>query len=200
MKVVGLAPGWRTQTVDFMACRFIWMLDGMMVAQIVINGRLGREFKLKALCMEWYLFHPIAPGSFYLHLLFFPHPCLAQIVWKHAWVFCIAGFLRAQSLSRQLCHFPFLSCFVNSNMPRRRGVSRRGGITCNRGRASCSTPQNVIPIASASPSSLPSGHARPLPHNSFQSTRFTFHSRLNRPVLSASITVILVEEEDNPNS
>lgn len=195
MKAASLAPGWLTQTVDFMACGFIWMLDRMKVTQIVINGRLDREFKLKALCMEWYMDHPIASGSFYFHLLFFSHPYLAQIVWKHAWVFCIARFLCAQSLSRQLCHFPFLSCFVNLKMPRRRGVSRRGGITYNRGRASDSTPQNVIPIASASLSSSPSCHARPLPHNSFQTTRFTFHSRLNRPVLSASITVILTEEE-----
>jgi len=49
-------------------------------------------------------------------------------------------------------------------------------------------------------SSPPSRHAQPLLHNSFQTTRFTFHSRLNRPVLTANITVIFYEEENNPNS
>ena len=85
-------------------------------------------------------------------------------------------------------------------MVRRRGFSRRGGTAGNRGRASEPAPLNIVPLASASLSSPPSGHARPLPHNSFQTTRFKFHSRLNKPVLSVSITVILAEEEDKPSS
>lgn len=40
-------------------------------------------------------------------------------------------------------------------MPRRRGISRRGGSSAPRGRASLSPSQNVIPISSASPSSPP---------------------------------------------
>lgn len=131
---------------------------------------------------------------------FLPAPYFVQVVWKHAWVLSIAWFVCAQSFPLQLCHFPLLGCSDNSKMPRRRGISRHGGNTGNRGRASHSAPQNVIPIASTSPSSPPSGHDRPLPHNSFQTTCFTFHSRLNRPLLSASITVILAEEEDKPSS
>lgn len=128
-----------------------------MVAQSVINARLIRELQCKALSMAQFMFHPSASSSFYLHQVFFPHPCLAQIAWKHAWVLYSAGFLCSQSLSHQLCHFLWvLSCCVNLKMPRRRGVSRRGGSTSNRGRASRSSPQNVIPIASASPSSPPS--------------------------------------------
>jgi len=77
IKVHGLAPRWRTQYEDFMACKFIWRISGMMVAQFVINGDMDRELKLKALCMEQYMVHPIASSYFYLHHLFFPHPCLA---------------------------------------------------------------------------------------------------------------------------
>lgn len=51
-------------------------------------------------------------------------------------------------------------------------------------------------MASAASSS---DHGKPFPHNSFQTTRFKFHSRLNRLILSANITVILVEEEDRPS-
>lgn len=85
-------------------------------------------------------------------------------------------------------------------MVRRRGISHRGGTTGNRGRASQSAPQNIVPLASASPSSPPSDHGRPFPHNSFQTTCFKLHSRLNKPVLSASIIVVLAKEEDKPRS
>lgn len=85
-------------------------------------------------------------------------------------------------------------------MVRSRGVSRRGSTSGTRGRASQFAPQNIILLASAAPPSPPSAHGRELPNNSFQTTRFKFHSQLNKPVLTASITIILVEEEDKPNS
>lgn len=194
----GLALVWGSRQLDLMADELNWTRNRMMVTQSVINGHWARELRLKPLNMDKLMINPISPGAFYLHPMFFPHPCLAKIAWKHTWILCSAGFLCSQSLSHQLCHFHFLHCWVNLKMPRRRGVSRRGGSTATRGRASYSTPQNVIPITSASPSSPPSGQAHHLPHNSFQTTRFTFHSRLNKPVLTASITVILAEEEDHP--
>lgn len=80
-------------------------------------------------------------------------------------------------------------------MVRCRGCSRRGGSSGNRGHSQ-PAPQNIIPLASASPSS---DHGKPFPHNSFQTTRFKFDSRLNKPILSVSITVILAEEEDRPS-
>jgi len=52
----------------------------------------------------------------------------------------------------------------------------------------------------ASPSSLPSDHSRPTLNNSFQTTRFKFRSRLNKPLISATITVIFSEEEDELTS
>lgn len=134
-----------------------------MVTQIVFNARLVREFRLDVLFMAWCLVHAIALGSFHLRLILFPHPCFIQVVQKHAWVLSIA-FICAQSFPVQLYHFPLLGCSDNSKMPRRRGVSHHGGNNGNRGRASRSAPQNVIPIASSSPSSPPSGHARPFLH------------------------------------
>lgn len=183
-----------------MACDINWTEDGIMVAQFVFNARLVRETMFDVLFMAWCLVYAIALGSFHLRLIFFPHPYFFQVVWMLAWVLSLAWFVYAQSFPLRLCHFPLPGCSDNSKMPRRHGVSRHGGNTGNRDRASHSAPQNIVPTAFASPSSLPSGYARPLPHNSFQTTRFTFHSRLNRPVLSASITVILAEEEDKPSS
>jgi len=183
-----------------MAWDINWTEDGIMVAQFVFNARWVREIMLDVLDMAWYWVYAIAHGSYHLSLIFFPHPCFVQVIWKLAWVLSLAWFNCAQSFPIQLCHFPLPGGSENSKMPRHRGVSRCGGNTGNRGRASHYAPQNIVPMSSASLSSQPSGHARPLPHNSFHSTGFTFHSRLNRPVLLASITVIFGEEEDKPSS
>lgn len=103
------------------------------------------------------------------------------------------------SLLPSLQSRPFYSprLWLTLKMPRRRVVSRRGGSSAPRGRATPSQPQNVIPITFASPPSPPPSQAYHLPNNSFQSTRFTFHNRLNRPVLTTSITIILAEEEEH---
>lgn len=85
-------------------------------------------------------------------------------------------------------------------MVRQHGVSRRGGTGGNHGHDSQSGPLNIIPLASASPPSPPSDHGRPFLQNSFQTIRFKFHNRLNKPILSTNITVILAEEEDKPSS
>lgn len=89
---------------------------------------------------------------------------------------------------------PYLHHSVSLNMPWRRGISRRGG---NRGGSSRPAPQNDLPIASVPPSSASMGSARPSLQNSYQTFNFTFHSRLNRPTLTASISIILTEEENN---
>jgi len=80
-------------------------------------------------------------------------------------------------------------------MVHRRGYSHCRGGSGNWGRSQ-SAPQNIIPLALASPTS---DNSKSFACNSFQTTRFKFHSSLNRPILSASITVILAEEESRPN-
>ena len=139
-------------------------------------------------------------GSFHVRLLFFPHPCFVMATWNLIWYMVSAWFTFSRPYPIWSCLISFLGLSVSLNMVRNRGVSRRGGTTGNRGRASQSAPQNIVLLASASPSSPPFDHGRPFPHNSFQSTRFKFHCRLNKPILSASITVILAEEEGKPSS
>lgn len=134
-------------------------------------------------------------GSFHIHLPLYLHPCLFLAAWgllrrlffiwlAHPWP-CIA-------LS---CLFPLSGSYVSTKMVRSHGVSHHGRTSGNCGRPQ-SAPQNIILLASASPVSE---HGRPLPNSSFQTTHVKFHSRLNKHVLSASITIILSEEEDKPN-
>lgn len=135
--------------------------------------------------------------SFFLSLLVFPHPCS---VWKPLWFFCSAGSACAWS------SFPLLrsSCIhLLSDLPvmvRRCGVPRREGVSSHRGPASHSSPHNITPLASASPTSPPPKHSRPSLNSSFQTTWFKFRSRFNKPLISASTTTILMEEEDVPTS
>lgn len=84
-------------------------------------------------------------------------------------------------------------------MARRRGVPWRGSNSGSRDRGG-SAPQRITPLASASPSSLPSDHSRPSLNSSFQTTRFKFKSRLIKPLISTIITVIFSEEEDELTS
>ena len=136
--------------------------------------------------------------SFHVRLLFFPHSYFVLAAWKLIWYMVSAWFAYSRPYPIWSCLIPFPGLSVSSKMVQRRGVSCRGGTTGNRGGASQSAPQNIVPLASASPSSPPSDHGRTFPHNSFQTTCFKFHSRLNKPVLSASITVILAEEGARP--
>lgn len=172
---------------------------GMRFAWYAINGRWVRASRCRPLNLDRMRTTRSAAGELYPLPLHPPPPRLAEFSWESTRISHSAGCLCSPPLSLQFCHSHFPSCWVTLKMPRRRGISRRGGSSASRGRASHSMPQNVIPIASASPSSPPSSQARHLSNNSFQTTRFTFHSRLNRPVFTASITIILAKEEDHPN-
>lgn len=80
-------------------------------------------------------------------------------------------------------------------MVHRRGSCRHDGSRGGRGRSQLAPPP-LIPLASVSP---PSDNGNPFLHNSFQTSHFKFQSHLNKPVLSANITVIIVEEEARPS-
>lgn len=87
--------------------------------------------------------------------------------------------------------------------PRQRGIPRRGGISGTRGGQGdrgISAPCRISPLAKASPSSPPSEESDPSLNSSLHTSRFTFKSRLNKPLLSAIITVIFSEEEDEKAS
>lgn len=151
-----------------------------------------RRFFYSWLCWFYQLSFPSGlPSSACLSL----HCRIALIAWLHVWckTFIWLSYLRTCSVWP--CSSSPSGYFVPLTMVRRRGCSRRGGSSGNRGRSQ-PAPQNIIPLASASPSS---DNGNPFPHNSFQTTRFKFHSRLNKPILSASITVILAEEEARPS-
>lgn len=88
-------------------------------------------------------------------------------------------------------------------MARRRGIPRRGSNSGSRGGSrgrGGSVPQHITPLASVSPSSPPSDSSSPTLNSSFHSTRFKFRSRLNKPLISATIAVIFSEEEDELTS
>ena len=88
-------------------------------------------------------------------------------------------------------------------MARRRGIPRRGSNSGSRGGSwgrGGSVPRRITPLASASPSSLPSDYSGPALNSSFHTTRFKFRSRLNKQIISATITVIFSEEEDELTS
>lgn len=103
--------------------------------------------------------------------------------------------------------FPFLNTHLFGSprhqrvfeMPRRRGIPRRGSSSAPRGRASLSPSPNVIPISSASPSSRPPNPSSQTPNTSFQTSRFTFRSRLNRPVVTITTTILMAEEAEQQN-
>lgn len=58
-------------------------------------------------------------------------------------------------------------------------------------------PWNVMPSASISPLTSSMGTAEPSLQNSYQTSTFTFHSKLHKPTLTASTTIIISEEETN---
>lgn len=90
-----------------------------------------------------------------------------------------------------------------SAMPRQRGIPRRGGKTGTRGesgRHGSSEPRCISPIAIASPSSLPSENSKPTLNSSLHTARFKFKSQLNKPLISAIVSVIFSEEEAEATS
>lgn len=90
-----------------------------------------------------------------------------------------------------------------TEMCRQRGIPRRGSHTRTRGgqggRRSIE-PQRIPPIAMAKPSSPPLDDSEPTLNNSLHMTRFKFKSKLNKPLISAIVTVIFEEEEDESTS
>lgn len=88
---------------------------------------------------------------------------------------------------------------INITMPRRRGIPRHGSNSRSRG-GSCSrggsVPQCVDPLASVPPPSPPSDSSGPSLNSSFHSARFQFWSKLNKPLISAIVTALFSEEEE----
>lgn len=173
----------------------------IMFRHSALNLHPARELAQVDLTTNLPLVYAIAFISFFhIHLLIFPHSCFIPAAWKLIWYMVLVWLVYSRLFLIWSCLISLPSLSANLNMVRRQGVSRRGRTTRNRGWASQFAPQNIVPLASVSPSSPPSDHGRPFPHNSFQTTYFKFHSRLNKPILSASITVIFTEEEDKPRS
>jgi len=93
-----------------------------------------------------------------------------------------------------------LSLSIIVGMARRRGISWRGSSSGTRGGVKGRggpVPRRISLIASVSPASPSSDHSGPSLYSSFHSSRFTFKSKLNKPTISAIITVIFSEEEDD---
>lgn len=74
--------------------------------------------------------------------------------------------------------------------PRQRGTPRRGGVS---GRP---TPPCISSLAMASPASSPSEESRPSLNSSLHTARFTFKSKRHQPLISAIITVIFSEVDE----
>lgn len=82
------------------------------------------------------------------------------------------------------------SWFILVMAPRLRGTPKRGGVS---GRPA---PPCVTPIAMASPGSSQSEESGDSLNNSLHTARFTFKSKRNQPLISALITVIFSEEDE----
>lgn len=105
---------------------------------------------------------------------------------------------------------------LTEKMPRLGGTPRRGSNNGSRGGSSSrggSIAHSIAPISMVPPPSVPSDNSGPsiapdAPsspssissgtslNNSFHSARFQFKSRLNKPLISALVTVIFEEEEE----
>lgn len=168
-----------------------------MVLQSSINARMVHAQTGQFLGMDPFVVYAIVIGYIYRGAKLSTHSCLVYRIWKFACSWKFIGLFCAQTLTCLFSLNPSLSPFVFPSMPLRRGIPRRGSNIGDKGCPSRPAPQNVMPITSISPSSPPLGQARSPPHNSFQTSKFTFHNRLNRHVLTASITIILTEEENS---
>lgn len=133
--------------------------------------------------------------------------------------------LPSSNLPPRSFHLCLFSLHLILTMPRLRGTPHRGSNTGSRG-GSCSrggsVPHNVAPLSSVPPPSPPSDNSGPsiapvAPsspasnnsgislNSSFHSAHFQFRSGLNKPLISALVTVIFEEEEeqissDNPST
>lgn len=116
-------------------------------------------------------------------------------VWFSFWVPTSLQALSKQPLS--------LSSFVLHQStymaPCLRGIPRRGrnlGLRGGSGGRGSPAPRRISPIAIASPPSPRSEESGPSISNSVQSARFKFQSRLNKLLISALVTVIFLEEDE----
>ena len=119
-------------------------------------------------------------------------------VWFSIWLLLVCELLLPHSLS-----FSIFIPLLYSVMARCRGIPRRGSSSGSRGGSGgrgSSAPRRISPLATASPSSPPSDYFGPSLNSSLHTSRFKFKSRLNRPLISAIITVIFSEEEDELTS
>lgn len=89
----------------------------------------------------------------------------------------------------------FPSKLTSLIMPRLRGISRQGSHSGNRGQPSRPTPEIVPPMAIAPPSNPHLDHDRLVPNNSHRTSRFVFHSRPNKPVVTVTFTISVSEED-----
>lgn len=155
----------------------------MMVKHSKMNAFPIRDPAQVVLFMDRLLIFAIALiNSFHAHLLVFRHRCFTLVALGFIQNLVSAWFTHSQPYSVWSCLIPFPGLSISLKMVRCHGVSRHGGTSGNHGCASQSAPQNIVPLASASPSSPLSDHGRPFPHNSFQTTHFKFHSWLNKPL------------------
>jgi len=102
-------------------------------------------------------------------------------------------------------HYPFdLNDSVLSpgglTMVRQRMLSRpggsKGGNVRTRSASAIAQPVLIAPQPSSQPPSPASSPVRnPILHNSSHSTHFQFHSRLNQPIITAKIAILLSKEE-----
>lgn len=122
--------------------------------------------------------------------LIFPVDLIAQL-WNRQ------DFSSTPAISSFLCLIRSLRSFASVTMPHSRGIPRRRGRSGIRARPSQSAPQQVAPIALVPPSSPLSDQERIIPNNSYQTSRFVFQSRLNRPVVTVNFIVFVSEEESN---
>ena len=76
-----------------------------------------------------------------------------------------------------------------------------GGRACSQAAQPIDQPSPpTSPPSSQANSPNPSPSIRPFPHIAFQSTHFKFQSSLNRPIITANITIIFFEEEAQPHA
>lgn len=187
VRVVGWSIKFKADEVNSEQSR-IWSSINASMATLQTSWLIGMD-PLNA---------PVAVnGSFYYEAKPLQLPCLVFRVWLLAWLWKRPESLSALTVSGLLCLNQSSSTSASLIMPRSRGIPRRGSHSGNRGRPSRPAPQHVAPITSAPPSSSPPDQDRLIPKNSYQTSRFMFQSRLNRPVVIVNFTIFLSEEENN---
>jgi hypothetical protein len=87
--------------------------------------------------------------------------------------------------------------------PRQRATPRRGRNSGQRGQSGgrgVQSPRRVSPLACASPSSIGSEDSGNDISNTVQTVKFKYKRRTNKPVVSALITVVFTEEDEEEDS